>query len=78
MEPACLILISFLRYWGCGMERIISRRDDFVVDVLFYFKPVQRFEYPGDMFSFRVLVTARAWKFCNSWRGDICFCSKFR
>ena len=57
-------------------ERIISRRDDFVVDVLFYFTPVQRFEYPGDMFSFGVLVTAQARKFCNSWRGHICFSSK--
>ena len=34
------------------MERIISMRDDFVVDALFYFEPVQRFEYRGDMFSF--------------------------
>ena len=35
-----------------GMERIVSKRDDYVVDALFYFKPVQRFEYRGDMFSF--------------------------
>ena len=35
------------------MERIVSKRDDFVVDALFYFEPVQRFEYRGDMFSFR-------------------------
>ena len=34
------------------MERIVSKEDDFVVDTLFYFKPVQRFEYRGDMFSF--------------------------
>ena len=34
------------------MERIVSKRDDFVVDALFYFEPVQRFEYRGDMFSF--------------------------
>ena len=33
------------------MERIVSKRYDFVVDALFYFKPVQRFEYQGDMFS---------------------------
>ena len=31
------------------MERIVSKGDDFVVDMLFYFKPVQRFEYRGDM-----------------------------
>ena len=34
------------------MERIVSKRDDFAVDVLFYFKPVQRFEFRSDMFSF--------------------------
>ena len=34
------------------MERIVSKRDDFVVDALFYFEPVQRFEFRGDMFSF--------------------------
>ena len=64
------------------MERIVSKRDDFVVDALFYFKPVQRFEYRGDMFSFGVLVnmvTERAREFCNSWRRDICFfCGEFR
>ena len=55
------------------MERIGSKGDDFLVDTLFYFKPVQRFEYRGDMFSSGVLVTARAREFCNSWRRDICF-----
>ena len=55
------------------MERIVSKRDDFVVDALFYSEPVQRFEYRGDMFSFWVLVTVRARKFCSSWRRDICF-----
>ena len=34
------------------MERIVSKRYDFVVDALFYFEPVQRFTYRGDMFSF--------------------------
>ena len=34
------------------MERIVSKGDDFVVDTLFYFKPVRRFKYRGDMFSF--------------------------
>ena len=34
------------------MERIISKGDDFVVDTLLYFKPVERFEYRGDVFSF--------------------------
>ena len=27
------------------MEKVISKRADFVVDAPFYFKPVQRFEY---------------------------------
>ena len=36
-----------------GMEKVIGKRDDFVMNVLFYFEPVQRFEYRGDMFSFR-------------------------
>ena len=48
------------------MERIVSKGDDFVVDTLFYFKPVHRFGFRGDMFSFGVLVTARAREFCNS------------
>ena len=48
------------------MERILIKRDDFVVDTLFYFKPVQQFEYRGDMFSFEVLVTARAKEFYSS------------
>ena len=60
------------------MEKIVSKRDDFVVDALFYFKLVQRFELRGDMFSFGVLVTARAREFCNSWRRDIFFFGKFR
>ena len=36
------------------MEIIVSKGDDFVVDALFYFEPVQRFEYRGDMFSLGV------------------------
>ena len=60
------------------MERIVSKRDDFVLDALFYLEPVQRFEYRGDMFSCGVLVTARAREFCSSWRRDICFSGKFR
>ena len=30
------------------MERIVNKGDDFVVDTLVYFKPVQRFEYRGN------------------------------
>ena len=35
------------------MEKIVSKRADFIMDTLFYFEPVQRFEYTGGMFSFR-------------------------
>ena len=35
-----------------SIEKVISKRDDFIVDELFYFEPVQRFKYRGDMFSF--------------------------
>ena len=39
----------------------MSKRDELVMGALFYyFEPVQRFEYRGDMFSFGVLVNARA------------------
>ena len=51
------------------MEKVISKRDDFVVNALFYFEPVQRFEYLSDMFSF--VVTARAREFCSNWRQDV-------
>ena len=34
------------------IEKVVGKRDDFVMDALFYFEPVQRFEYRGDMFSF--------------------------
>ena len=48
------------------MEKVISNRDHFVVDALFSFEPVQRFEYRGDMISFRVSVTVRAREFCSN------------
>ena len=32
----------------------VGKRDDFGMDQLFYYEPVQRFEYWGDMFSFGV------------------------
>ena len=34
------------------MEGIVRKGDDFVVDTLLYFKPVQRLEFRGDMFRF--------------------------
>ena len=36
-----------------GMEKVVGKRDDFVMDALIYFEPVQRFEYRGKIFSFR-------------------------
>ena len=41
-----------------GMEKVVGKRYDFVVEALFYFEPVQRLEYRGDMFSLKVPVTA--------------------
>ena len=49
--------IAFLEsFWSryTVIPLVVSKRDDFVVDVLFYFETVQRFEYRGDMFSFWV------------------------
>ena len=37
-----------------GMEKVVRKGDDFVVDALFYFESVKRFEYRSDMFSFGV------------------------
>ena len=34
------------------MKKVVGKRDDSVMDALFYFEPEQRFEYQGDMFSF--------------------------
>ena len=36
-----------------GMEKVAGKRDDFVMDALYYVEAVQRFEYRSDMFSFR-------------------------
>ena len=35
-----------------GMEKVVDMKDDVLVDALFYFEPVQIFEYRGDMFWF--------------------------
>ena len=35
-----------------GMEKVVGKRDDFVMGAFFYFEPVHRFEYRGDMFGF--------------------------
>ena len=41
-----------------GMETVISMRDDFVMDALFYFEPVQRFKYRVICSVFGVPATA--------------------
>ena len=71
-------IYKFSEVLGLQSTKVISKRDDFVLDVVFYFEPVQKFEYRGNMFSFGVPVIAGAMKFCSNWRRDICFCSKFR
>ena len=60
------------------MERIVSKGDDFVVDTLFYFKPVHRFEFRRDMFSFGSSSYCASKGDLQNWRRDICFCGKFR
>ena len=60
-----------------GLEKVISKRDYFVVGTLFYFEPVQKFEYRDDMFSFGAPVAARARAFAVT--GDeisFLFCGK--
>ena len=34
------------------MEKVIGKRDDFVMDALLNYELLQRFEYRGDMFRF--------------------------
>ena len=46
-----------------SMEKIISKRNGFVVDALFYFEPMQRIQCRRDTFSFGVPVTARVRSF---------------
>ena len=43
-----------------GMENFVNKRDDFVADALFYFVPVQRFEYRVIWSILRTPVAARA------------------
>ena len=51
MEQVGFLFISFLRYWGAKYGEALSKRDDFVVDALFYFEPMQKIEYSGGTFS---------------------------
>ena len=46
-------IYEFLEVLGLeGVEKIISKRDDFVVDLLFHLVPMQRFENRGDSVQF--------------------------
>ena len=65
LEPEDLIwLFHFSEELGLrSMWEFISEIDDFVVDALFYFKPIQRFENRSDVFCCRVAVTAWAREF---------------
>ena len=58
------------------MEKLINKRDDFVVYVLFSFEPVQRFEYRGDMFTFGVPVTAATF-YLNTGMPNMVFMRSF-
>ena len=53
----CNIYMFSKVLWLQSMEKVTSKRDDFVVHVLFNFEPVQIFEYKGYMFSFGIPVT---------------------
>ena len=57
-----------------GMDKVISKRYDFIVDALFCFEPVPRFEYRvicSVLEGRGILVTARAREFCSNWRRNI-------
>ena len=59
-----------------SMEKIISKRDDFILNVLFYFEPVQRFEYMSgrSVLGFQLLHEQGSCAVA----GDVCICNKFR
>ena len=52
-------ICKFSELLGLISVEVISKGDDFIMDALFYFEPVQQLEYMGDMFSFRG---------CSKWR----------
>ena len=60
------------------MAKVTSKRADFLVDALFYFEPVERFEYRSDTFSFADSSYCATREFCSNWRRGVCFCGKFR
>ena len=60
-----------------SMKKIVSKRDDFMVNALLYLSQSRDLRI-GVMYSvlgFPVIERAR--EFCNNWKRDICFCSKF-
>ena len=79
MEPVGLILIHFLRYWGCEVWRESSVREMILQWIRSSILSQCRDLSTGVICSvLGFLVTARAREFFSSWRRDICFCGKFR
>ena len=79
VEPAGLLLKSFLRYWGCEVLRTSYVRDMILLWIRSSILSQCRDLSSGVIcLVLGVKVTARAREFCSSWRRDICFCGKFR
>ena len=47
-------IYKFSEVLGLRSMEVTSKRDDFIVDALFYFETVQRFEYMDEIFVFAV------------------------
>ena len=60
-----------------GMEKVVSKRDDFVVDALFYLSQCRNLSAGVICSVLEVSVTSRAREFCSNWRRDFFF-GKFR
>ena len=58
-----------------NVEKVLSKRDDFIVDALFCLEPVQKFEYRSDVFSFRCSCYYASFAVTGK---EICFRGKFR
>ena len=56
------------------MEKVVGKRDNFVMDALFYFEPVIKFEYRGDMFSFGFQLLREQGSFAVAGDEKFVFC----
>ena len=61
-----------------GMEKVVGKTDDFVMDALFYFEPVQRFEYRVIRSALRFELLREQGSFAVAGDEIFLFCSKFR